>query len=367
MRKGTLVAVSVCLAVLTACPTSHPRASPSLSSSSSTSIASQCSGTKTPSPVAVGIASRGEPSTLLAGINTMGSAGHSSLVLLTRSSGAPTKTLLSCKDAVSIGAVRTRDGTIVVVIGKGCATAIQSIDPHTGRVREIRQINNEVTSPALSPDGRRLAYITRPRCLVQGNGSGPIQFNPNVAAITDLSTGHTMLAPTPNPGNPVGNLRWSPDGKHLIAQWFGPNNFPIIVFDVAHFSFARGHIINPPKFCTYQVPAWTTNGIIASKGCTRDTAAGAGLLSPFGLVRLNLAGKVLQEWPLPKCIDGIRSYPDAIYRDVLVTADVGYQGCPPGPGGASRQSVLELTGGKLSTLFQLHPESSGGDETVVGW
>lgn len=75
------------------------------------------------------------------------------------------------------------------------SSEIRRLDLRTGQQREVAR----GMEPALSPDGRRMAY-----CSIDNGELGPIE-------ITDLQTGSRTRLPNAGEG-----IRWSPDGGRLL-------------------------------------------------------------------------------------------------------------------------------------------------------
>ncbi len=92
---------------------------------------------------------------------------------------------------------------------------IASIDPATGELLEppkkaIRQFEGSNHSPAWSPDGKSLAYVSS-RSL-QGSRSG----HRAVLVIRSEETGEEREL---YPEVELGDLRWSPDGRSILSMW----------------------------------------------------------------------------------------------------------------------------------------------------
>lgn len=86
--------------------------------------------------------------------------------------------------------------------------AIQRIDIATHALRTIVDVSNDIDQVALSPDGRRMAYI------VNRDGFGDV-------IVADASTGRTIGTPDMPPSIAEG-LLWTQDGRELIYSASGP-------------------------------------------------------------------------------------------------------------------------------------------------
>jgi hypothetical protein len=291
--------------------------------------------------------------------------------------GGVVTTLLSSLG--NVDAVLAPGGSVIAVASFGCRSDVYRIDPRAGRTTLIRTLPGSAWDIALSPDGRRLAYLTYPandrqpcqperqpphpvRELV--NPGGPIQFLPSVLAVVSLATGATVRARTPDPGNPPGDPAWSPDGLHIAVTYSGSDN-PILVVPASHPSFATARRIRPPRHCGYVTATWTVAGLTAVLGCGRQGPD----LSPRTLVRLSSAGRATARWQLPACIDGVHVVTDPAARQVLVEADTGYGNGPPcgRPGHPGRWLIrIERIRGAALAGVASYPQNAGQLE-LTGW
>ncbi len=277
----------------------------------------------------------------------------------------------------NIDAVRARDGSVIAVVNYGCRSRVLRIDPRTGRSALIRTLPQYASDVALSPDGRRLAYLTYPSSAPQPcgparqpvspeevlvNPGGPAQFLPSVVAVVDLASGSTVRAATSDPGSPPSGPAWSPDGKSVAVTYSGTSS--IVLLSAAHPDFASAPQIRPPHRCGYIDVTWTARGLLAVLGCNRQDPA----LSPRTLVRLSATGHRAATWALPACIDGVHAMTDAAETRALVESDVGYgNGAPcgsPSPAGWTTQ-VAVVGPAKLRTIA-VYPQNAS-QLHVTGW
>ncbi|MGZ4142338.1 MAG: hypothetical protein ACXVQY_07485 [Actinomycetota bacterium] len=264
-----------------------------------------------------------------------------------------------------------------MAIGKECTTYLDRLDARTGRLHLISRIGNVVDDLALSPDGQHVAYMSYPYCKVPpktkginpGGGIGPGAgegFNAYVLVIFDLATGTQISTATPDPGNPLRSLSWSPDGRRLAAEYDGPHGIAIRVFDVSHgLSFARAASINATRYCAYLAPAWTTSGIIAAEGCDKKSS----VPSPSRLLRLSPTGKVLHEWSLPGCINGLGIFADGRSVSILV-AMLGYvsnEPCDKAGGVFGAYAVMALGNDGLRTIVRTDISRTPHHDETIGW
>lgn len=274
----------------------------------------------------------------------------------------------------SIDAVMTRKHAVIAVVDDGCRSRVLRIDPRTGAATLIRTLPESAGSIALSPDGRKLAYLTYPasdpqRCRpasqpaspvrVQANPGGLPQFLPSVLAAVNLATGTVARAATGNPGNPAWSPAWSPDGSQIAVVYSGS----VELLSAAHPDFAAARRLRPPHGCGYLAATWTVTGLRAVLGCGKENVA----LSPRTLVGLSAAGHRSGSWRLPDCIDGVTLHADPTARHVLVEADIGYGNDPPcgfhRPGGWSIRIAEVRT---TLTTVAVFPQS-GTQLEVTGW
>ena len=95
---------------------------------------------------------------------------------------------------------------------------ISTLDPATGRVEMppapvSQQFQGRGSSPAWSPDGQFIAYLSR--------RDGGIEFRgPRVICIRSLQTGEERELSTPLSFEVVYRIHWSPDGRFLLATGF---------------------------------------------------------------------------------------------------------------------------------------------------
>jgi hypothetical protein len=274
----------------------------------------------------------------------------------------------------SIDAVMTRNHSVIAVVDYGCRSRVLRIDPRTGAATLIRTLPESAGSIALSPDGRKLAYLTYPasdpqRCQparqpaspvrVQANPGGLPQFLPSVLAIVNLATGTVARAATGNPGDPPWSPSWSPGGSQIAIVHSGS----VELLSAAHPDFAAARQLRPPHGCGYVAATWTVTGLHAVLGCGKEDL----MLSPRTLVRLSAAGHRSGSLRLPDCIDGITLHADPTARHVLVEADIGYANDPRcgihRPGGWSiRIAEVRAT----LTTIAVFPQS-GSQLEVTGW
>jgi hypothetical protein len=277
-----------------------------------------------------------------------------------------------------IDAVRARDGSVIAVVNYGCRSRVLRIDPSTGRSALIRTLPQYASDVALSPNGRRLAYLTYPASTPQTcrpsrqpaspvdvlvNPGGPAQFLPSVVAVVDLASGATVRAATSSQGSPPSGPAWSPDGKSVAVTTYSGNG-SIVLLSAAHPDFTSAPQIRPPHRCGYIDVTWTVRGMFAVLGCDRQDP----MLSPRTLVRLSATGHRVATWTLPACIDGVHAMADAAQTSVLVESDVGYgNGAPCGsPSQAGWTIQVAVPGLTRLRKVAVYPQNAS-QLYVTGW
>jgi WD40 repeat protein len=321
-----------------------------------------CSGAVSVSPPTGGISPRAGSSanTFLA----VESGVHEKLELRWYGDGELVKTLQTTDDALA--ATRAADGSILTTLSStshGCRTRIERRDQSTAKATLVRTSSDTMSHIALSPDGRRLAYVTFPSCAAatppscSGTCNGPARFLPNVLGVLNLATGAVVKSATDNPGSPISGVSWSSDGSKLVVD-FLDDPPRVLVVDPAKPRISSAPQIQAPKGCVYTAAVWIRSGIVVARTCpTGDNASLAPLLDPDALVRVSSTGRVEGSWPLPGCIDGVSAVADPTYTTALVQVDVGY-----GNGTCSvswYREFLRLDGTQLATVLSA-PQPVGG-------
>ncbi len=116
---------------------------------------------------------------------------------------------------------------ITLAVGAGCDTDIISVDLATGTERVVA---DNAASPAVSPDGRDLAYVA-----VQAAVAYCPPGNVEVTNLTDGATRSWNLTPQAPAGQVTGQvdgLSWSPDGTQLAVGTLLVANSGIRFLDV---------------------------------------------------------------------------------------------------------------------------------------
>src|SRR5581483_3611841 len=116
---------------------------------------------------------------------------------------------------------------------RGCLGEIESVPVAGGRPRMV----TPGVRPAVSPDGRKLAFVRQPGAGAAGACPGPPADDQLV--VRDLATGaETVLPSAAHPAQryPVSQLSWSPDSRRLLVS-AGPaqdnEGWQLVVLDPA--------------------------------------------------------------------------------------------------------------------------------------
>jgi hypothetical protein len=267
--------------------------------------------------------------------------------------------------ATDATALRAPDGTIVVVASGGCYAEITRVNPATGAVVLLQDQSVSVEQPVLSPDGRRLAYLTWGVCLqthgVVRQPGGLAGTGPTQLSILDLASGATVDAPALPSGDNVDSMTWSPDGSKLAVSYYSGNITSLRVLSSRDPVFAGSQHMHAPAGCVNWPQAWIGNGLYAMQTCGQNE------FPPVGMVRLDQHGIVTGHWAVPSCVSGITITADAASRTrLLVAMSVGYGSDACGASWSYR--ISELSGSGLRTLVDL-PGSDGTNFTwdVTSW
>ena len=288
------------------------------------------------------------------------------LELRSSADGALVKVIYPASRAEYVSAARLSENTVLLAHGSACRATLEEVNTATGHRRVVRTIGNAVSGLTVSPDGHTAAFVTtpapcatRPPGGVDNGGSAAFAaFLPSVLAVTPLTGGPVVTAPTDAPVHPLTHLSWSPDGTRIAATYLGETP-QVLIFSASHPSFATASRLDTPAGCAYFFPVWTRRGLIVAKGCQQPDQT----LSPSSLVRVAPGGKANGSWPLPACVNGITGAADVSNTHVLLSLSVGYgtDVCDKG----SVHRVVMLAGQRLRVVFDV-PYNRGGLD-VVDW
>jgi hypothetical protein len=140
------------------------------------------------------------------------------LVTLNPASGAVTRTLVP--SGVIGDEISVAKGTVYFAVRHGCTGRIESVALAGGTPAELAN----GTSPAISPDGSKLAYATQPSLTtgcVPGQADITRLFKVVVRTVsTAAETAYPMVPASQDNGlpAPISHLSWAPDGRHLAVS-----------------------------------------------------------------------------------------------------------------------------------------------------
>jgi WD40 repeat protein len=169
-------------------------------------------------PTAAGGSAGAQAPSTLAAVTSAGA-----LVLLDPANGQATRTLVPSGVVGDALAVSPDGRSVYYELGAGCQHEIWRVSTADGAKTRISTAGN---APALSPDGKRLAYATQ--YFENGNHASCYPDNDITAGfqviVLDLATHQThrysmapQVAATGLPA-PVDHLSWSPDGGRLAVS-----------------------------------------------------------------------------------------------------------------------------------------------------
>src|SRR3954471_4729188 len=124
---------------------------------------------------------------------------------------------------------RAPDGSVIAALSDkgGCAATLERIDRVSGQRHVIRQVGQSVSELSVSPDGRRVAFVTSTECIASHTApaafvqsSAPNKAAPSGFVILDLTTGRLVSTQTDAPGHPLGLATWSSDGRQVATDYF---------------------------------------------------------------------------------------------------------------------------------------------------
>jgi WD40-like Beta Propeller Repeat len=167
---------------------------------------------RAPSVAASGTGQAGRPD--IVAVTTKGA-----LVVLDPLSGEARRILVARGVAGGAVAVAPDGGTVYFTARNGCLGEIESVPVAGGRARMIAP----GARPALSPDGKKLAFARQP-----GSGAAGVCHNPpadDQVVVRDLAGGGETVLPSGNSPSengtarpvPVTQLSWAPDGRRLLV------------------------------------------------------------------------------------------------------------------------------------------------------
>ena len=211
-----------------------------------------------------------------------------------------------------------------------------------------------------SPDGRSIAYLTRPKCRIypvcptvcSSWGYGHL---PNVLAVLDIGTRKSVRTATPDPENPFFGIFFSHDSRRILTTYYGPSAEIAMVLDAAHPSFNKATRIPAPKHCQLIALAWSGDSILSAEGC----GSGPADLNETAMLDTHVTGRILHSWPLPACINGLDALTSPDGRDVLVNPHInnGDGDCATH---ATMSDLMTLHNDSLRTVIRI-PSSVGWD------
>ena len=265
----------------------------------------------------------------------------------------------SGSSTTSLEASAEPDGSVLVAENGHCSSTLLRLDLAAGRQQAIRTIPEDVSDLVLNPAGTKIAYLAEAACPIstcRGSCAGLAGFLPNVLVVMDVSTGRSTRTGTDDPGHPLMNLAWSPDGTQIAAPYEG-NTQRLLLFSALAPNFADAKRVAARPGCAYIGSTWTRTGIIAAEAC-RDAAFSAiSAFSPGRLVEITPTGAIRSFWRLPDCINGLTLASTPNGAAALVQADIGYGNgacsTPQANGFNPLTRIAMIDGTRLRTVIEL--------------
>jgi WD40 repeat protein len=256
---------------------------------------------------------------------------------------------------VTLQASTAANGDVVAAAeSPRCHVGIYRINPASGAAKLLRVIDDNVIDFAVSPDGRRVAFLTTRPCVRSStHGGGAVAgVGPQTLVVLDLASGARVTATDSAPNHSLVSVVFSPSGDEIATTYRSDGSIHVLSAD--HPDLAHARVFTMPGRCGYLIVTWGQSGLYTIAGCGVSP-----LLDPGLLLELNRSGRRVRSWTLPTCVNGIGLATDATRRHVYLQLGIGHGSIGDECSRDWSQRLLEIEPSRLRPVI----ESPGMQQT----